>query len=85
MKDGVYYIWDTTETVTRVERTSGRLSLYKAGSVKKIEVARYVSLSGKFEVGGVLLVEEGEVDALVAVLTVLGTLGQKDQPRVPKG
>lgn len=45
---------------------------------KKVEVARYESSSGRFELKGILVLDEREVDALVAVVTLVGVLGQND-------
>jgi hypothetical protein len=87
VKDSVSYAWQLTgKPVSRTD-PRGALSLYKTGpggaGARKIEVARYRSMSGKFEVGGVLVLEEREVDALVAVLTLLAVLNQRDSFYAP--
>lgn len=62
---------------------SGRLSLCKAVAGKRFEVARYESASGKFELGGLLVLEDREIDVLVAVLTLVAVLGQNDSFLAP--
>ena len=52
--------------------------MYKILASKKNEVARYESANGKFELKGLLVLEEREIDALVAALTLVGVLGQND-------
>ena len=81
-KDSVPYTWESSNGQGLASPRDK--SLYKADSTKRIEVARYASPSGRFEVGGVMVVEEREVDVLVAVLTVLSVLGQRDSFRWPK-
>ena len=80
VKDSVLHIWAPASgaSVSRDNAGSGKLSLFKAVASKQIESARYESVSGKFELGGLLVLEEREVDALVAVLTVVDVLGQND-------
>ena len=87
VKDSIPHLWeytDVSQTSNPKECSSRQISLYKADSVKRIEVARYVSDSGKFEVGGILVVEEREIDALVTFCTTLATLGQRDSFRMPR-
>ncbi|KIW12167.1 hypothetical protein PV08_09442 [Exophiala spinifera] len=62
---------------------SGRLSLCKAVAGKRFEVGRYESASGKFELGGLLVVDDREVDILVAALTLVAVLGQNDSFLAP--
>lgn len=57
--------------------------LYKARGAKKIEVARYESDSGSFIAGGLLALETREVDALVAMLTCMAVLNQRDAFYMP--
>ena len=73
VKDSATYAWETGE---RFE--PGRMSLYKATGAKKIEVARYESDSGGFTVGGPLVLETREVDDLIALLTCMAVLNQRD-------
>ena len=86
VEDSIPYIWEPageghSETASP---SSECLSLYKADSTKRIEVARYASQSGKFEVGGILLVQEGEVDVVMSLVTLLGVLNQRDSLRRPR-
>jgi hypothetical protein len=83
VKDSVEYLWEVNHSKGETDKDksklhSGQVNLWKSDSAKRIEVARYVSQSGKFEVGGVLVIGEKDVDGLVAVGTVLGVLGQRD-------
>lgn len=85
VKDSITYVWETpTVALPRSSSSSSKLpgrrkvSLYKAVSSKKVEIARYESASGKFELNGVLALEEREIDPLVAVLTLVGVLQQND-------
>ena len=82
VKDSVSYVWQISPSSESTNSKSGGLSLFKAPTVgrgaKKIEIAKYRSSSGKFEVGGVLAVEAHEIDVLVAVLTLCATLNQRD-------
>lgn len=73
VKDSVTYVWEST-----TPSSHSKLSLYKAVASKKVEVARYESSSGRFELKGILVLDEREVDALVAVVTLVGVLGQND-------
>ncbi|KAK5056817.1 hypothetical protein LTR84_012349 [Exophiala bonariae] len=95
-KDSVPYVWDTSSSgasTTTADRgstfwskpmaLSGRLALSKAVAGKRFEVARYESASGKFELGGLLVLEDREVDVLVAVLTLVAVLGQNDSFLAP--
>jgi hypothetical protein len=91
--DSVPYVWDMaaassssasdTKFWSKPMALSGRLALFKAVAGKKFEVARYESANGKFGLGGLLVLEEREVDALVAALTLLGVLGQNDSFLAP--
>ena len=62
---------------------SGRMSLYSVAAAKKIEVARYVSESGGFTAGGSLVLVTKEVDELVALLTCMAVLNQRDAFYMP--
>ena len=73
VKDSVPYAWETPGGFK-----SGRMSLYKLIGSKKIEVARYKSESGRFHTGGPLVLETREVDELVASLTCMALLNQRD-------
>jgi hypothetical protein len=73
IKDSATYVWETSGRFK-----SGRMSLYKAIGGKKIEVARYESDSSAFTAGGPLVLETREVDELVALLTCMAVLNQRD-------
>jgi len=62
---------------------SGRLTLFKAIARKKYPVALYESSNGKFGLDGLLVLEEREIDALVAAVTLIGVLGQNDSFLAP--
>ena len=87
VKDSESYAWQATPRSDTETVELGRMSLYKATALnsgsKKTEVARYRSTTGRFETGGILVVEAREVDVLVAVLTLLATVGQRDSFFVP--
>lgn len=72
------YAWEATG---RFE--SGRMSLYSITGAKKIKVARYESESGGFTVGGPLALVTKEVDELVALLTCMAVLNQRDAFYMP--
>lgn len=72
------YVWETGGRFK-----SGRMSLYKAIGAKKIEAARYESDSGTFIAGGLLVLETREVDELVALLTCMAVLNQRDAFYMP--
>jgi hypothetical protein len=72
------YAW---ETAGRFK--SSRMSLYKAIGDKKIEVARYESESGGFTAGGPVVLVMKEVDELVALLTCMAVLNQRDSYYMP--
>lgn len=72
------YAWETGGRFK-----SGRMSLFKAVVAKKIEVARYESDTGGFIAGGLLVVETREVDELVALLTCMAVLNQRDAFYMP--
>jgi len=78
VKDSRTYVWEG-----RKRFESGRMSLYECVAGKKIEVARYESARGGFRVGGPLAVEVREVDELVAVLTCMAVLSQRDAFYMP--
>lgn len=89
-KDSVPYFWDTSSSAgsdtafwSKPMALSGRLSLWKAVAGKKFELARYESASGRFDLGGLLVLEDREVDALVATLTLVAVLGQNDSFLAP--
>lgn len=82
IKDSANYIWERTPSKSS-STGSGRLTLYEAIGRKKIEVARYASANSKFDFGGLLVLEEREVDALVAILTLIGVLAQNDAFYMP--
>lgn len=73
VNDSRPYVWEAQERFK-----SGRMSLYKVVAGKKIEVAKYESDSGGFTVGGLLVLETREVDELVALLTCMAVLNQRD-------
>ncbi|CRG86960.1 hypothetical protein PISL3812_03973 [Talaromyces islandicus] len=84
VQDSVTYAWDVNKKL--FPGGGGVLSLYKGvGAVKKIEIGRYQSNSGKFTPGGVLVIDAEEVDVLVAVLTLLAVLAQRDSFCFPTG
>jgi hypothetical protein len=78
VNDSATYGWETGGRFN-----SGRMSLYKASGAKKIEVARYESDSGSFIAGGLLALETREVDELVAMLTCMAVLNQRDAFYMP--
>lgn len=78
VKDSATHAWEASGRFK-----SGRMSLHKAAGAKKIEVARYESDSGAFTAGGPLVLETREVDELVALLTCLAVLNQRDAFYVP--
>jgi hypothetical protein len=78
ISDSATCVW---ETAGRFK--SGRMSLYKAIGDKKIEVARYESESGGFTVGGPVVLATKEVDELVALLTCMAVLNQRDSYYMP--
>lgn len=84
VQDSVTYAWDVNKKL--FPGGGGVLSLYKGvGAVKKIEIGRYQSDNGKFTPGGVLVLDAEEVDVLVAVLTLLAVLAQRDSFCFPTG
>lgn len=97
IKDSVPYLWDTLSTTatgasaassdgtfwSKPMALSGRLTLFKAVAGKKFQIARYESSNGKFGLGGLLVLEEREVDALIAAVTLIGVLGQNDSFLAP--
>jgi len=78
VSDSTTYAW---ETAGRFK--SSRMSLYKAIVGKKIEVARYESESGGFTAGGPVVLATKEVDELVALLTCMAVLNQRDSYYMP--
>lgn len=78
VKDSVPYAWQPSRLESEQSSKAGDLSLFKALARKKIEVAKYASVDGKFELNGLLLIDEREVDAVVTVLTLVSVLGQSD-------
>src|SRR5271168_1587155 len=78
ISDSATYAW---ETAGRFK--SSRMSLYKAIGGKKIEVARYESESGGFTAGGPVVLVTKEVDDLVALLTCMAVLNQRDYYYMP--
>lgn len=84
VQDSVSYVWDVNRTL--FPGGGGVLSLYKGiGARKKIEIGRYQSDDGTFIPGGVLVIDAEEVDVLVAVLTLLSVLSQRESFAVPTG
>lgn len=84
VQDSVTYAWDVNKKL--FPGGGGVLSLYKGvGAVKKIEIGRYQSDDGTFTPGGVLVIDSEEVDVLVAVLTLLAVLAQRDSFCFPTG
>lgn len=83
VKDSVPYLWETSPVSVAFNGGSrGNFSLFRSPSSaptsKKIEIARYQSSSGKYEIGGVLILDERELSPLVCVLTLLAVLSQRD-------
>lgn len=78
VSDSATYAW---ETAGRFK--SSRMSLYKAIGGKKIEVARYESESGGFTAGGPVVLVAKEVGELVALLTCMAVLNQRDSYYMP--
>jgi hypothetical protein len=78
VNDSATYAW---ETAGRFK--SSCMSLYKAIGDKKIEVARYESESGGFTAGGPVALVTKEVDELVALLTCMAVLNQRDSYYMP--
>ena len=83
VKDSLPYLWEASLTAANVKGTGrGTFSLFRSPSSesgsKKVEIAKYQSMSGKCEIGGVLVLDEREINPLVAVLTLLAVLGQRD-------
>ncbi|KAH8691613.1 hypothetical protein BGW36DRAFT_305113 [Talaromyces proteolyticus] len=84
VQDSVTYAWDMNKKL--FPGGGGVLSLYKGiGATKKVEIGRYQSDNGKFVPGGMLVIDSDEVDVLVAVLTLLAVLGQRDSFSFPTG
>jgi hypothetical protein len=84
VQDSVTYVWDVNRTL--FPGGGGVLSLFKAiGATKKIEIGRYQSDDGQFIPGGVLIIDSDEVDVLVATLTLLSVLAQRESFSVPTG
>lgn len=84
VQDSVTYAWDVNKKL--FPGGGGVLSLYKGvGAVKRIEIGRYQSDNGKFTPGGMLVIDAEEVDVLVAVLTLLAVLAQRDSFCFPTG
>lgn len=80
--DSVSYAWDVNKTL--FPGGGGVLSLYKGvGSTSKIEIGRYQSDNGKVIPGGVMVIDSDEVDVLIAVLTLLAVLSQRDSFSFP--
>lgn len=80
--DSVSYAWDVNKTL--FPGGGGVLSLYKGvGSASKIEIGRYQSDNGKVIPGGVMVIDSDEVDVLIAVLTLLAVLSQRDSFSFP--
>lgn len=80
--DSVSYAWDVNKTL--FPGGGGVLSLYKGiGSTSKIEIGRYQSDNGKIIPGGVMVIDSDEVDVLIAVLTLLAVLSQRDSFSFP--
>jgi hypothetical protein len=59
------------------------MSLYRVTGTKKIRVARYESESSGFTAGGPLVLVMKEVDELVALLTCMAVLNQRDAFYMP--
>jgi hypothetical protein len=78
VKDSTTYVWEAEKRFK-----SGCLSLYKAVTAKKVEVARYESDIGGFVAGGPLVPETREVDELVALFTCMAVLNQRDAFYMP--
>lgn len=83
VKDSAPYLWETSAVSVGLHGSGrGTFSLFRSPSSaptsKKIEIARYQSSSGKYEVGGVLIMNERELSPLVCVLTLLAVLSQRD-------
>lgn len=80
--ESISYAWDVNKTL--FPGGGGVLSLYKGvGSTKKIEIGRYQSDNGKIIPGGIMIIDSDEVDVLIAVLTLLAVLSQRDSFSFP--
>jgi hypothetical protein len=78
VQDSVQYEWNCDSQLL-----ANRMTLHKKVGGKRLVVARYAQRWGSWVTGGVLLVQEGEINALVAVLTTLVML-RKMQQRAPE-
>lgn len=83
VKDSVPYLWETSPVSVGLNGSGrGTFSLFRSPSSaptsKKIEIARYQSSSGKYEIGGVLIMDKRELSPLVCVLALLAVLSQRD-------
>lgn len=84
IKDSAVYAWDVNKKL--FPGGGGVLSLYKGiGATKRIEIGRYQSDGGKFVPGGILVIDSIEIDVVVAVLTLLSVLSQRESFSLPTG
>ncbi|OKL57363.1 hypothetical protein UA08_07429 [Talaromyces atroroseus] len=84
VQDSVSYVWDVNRTL--FPGGGGVLSLYKGiGANKKIEIGRYQSDNGQFVPGGLVVIDSDEVDVLIAVLSLMSVLAQRESFSVPTG
>lgn len=72
VKDSATYVWESLG-----RSTPGFLSLYREIGATRTQVARYESHSGRFQCGGLLVLDK-EVGELVGVLTCIAMLNQRD-------
>src|SRR5215469_11547090 len=74
VQDSVQYEWDCDSWLL-----ANRMTLHKKLGGKRLVVARYAQRWGSWVTGGVLLVQEGEINALVTVLTAVVMLRKMQQ------
>jgi hypothetical protein len=74
VQDSVEWEWDADS-----RWKSNRLTLYKHVGGQRVVAARYAQPWGNWVAGGVLVVDSGSVDAVVATLTVLVMLKKMQQ------
>jgi hypothetical protein len=71
VKDSVTYVWEMERFKTELK------SLVKVVGEERKEVARYAQRAGR-DREGMLVIDEGEVDGLVVVLSCVAVLEQRD-------
>ena len=81
--DSTQFVWARSHSgLSRSDRT-GMLSLYKEVNRSKVEIGRYSSANSKFDIGGLLVLDEAEISPIPAILTLLGVLTQVDAFYMP--